>query len=308
MNACSILFSNSFKWNQKLSHSLRWIKTSTKQTPAEYCLDLVRKHDYENFLCTLLLPNNLRSSAFAIRAFNTEVALVEDQARDSKIALMRIKFWEETLNQIYADKPPKNPTSLELHRVLQKTKLTKQYFKRLIEARFNKLNLSTFPNLESLEKYAEHTVSSVYYLILEAHGIKDVDTDHFASHLGKAHGIVTLIRSVPHNAKCRKMVLPQDILMKYNVSSESVLQGTSSKELKDVIFEVSSRAKQHLDMALSLKTRIKKDSHPVFLSHIIVEDYLIKLQKFDFDVFNPKLQKRNSLLPLKLYWKKLFNR
>lgn len=76
-----------------------------------------RKHDYENFLCTLLLPNNLRSSAFAIRAFNAEVALVEDQARDSKIALMRIKFWEETLNQIYTDKPPKNPTSLELHRV-----------------------------------------------------------------------------------------------------------------------------------------------------------------------------------------------
>lgn len=117
----------------------------------------------------------------------------------------------------------------------------------MIEARFNKLNSSTFPDLEALENYADHTVSSVYYLLLEAHGIKDVNTDHFASHLGKAHGIVTLIRSVPHNAKRRKMILPQNILMKYNVSSESVLQATSNKELKDVIFEVSSRAKQHLD-------------------------------------------------------------
>lgn len=102
-------------------------------------------------------------------------------------------------------------------------------------------------NLESLEKYAENTVSSIYYLLLEAHEQRDVHTDHFASHLGKAHGIVTVIRSVPHNAQRRSIDLPQDILMKHKVSSESVLQGASQKEFRDVIFDISSRAKQHLD-------------------------------------------------------------
>lgn len=213
----------------------------------------------------------MRPIAFAIRAFNTEVALVEDQVRDSNIGLMRLKFWEEALNEIYDDKPPKNPTSLELHRVslhayaslkihdqysshdkfdlqvVQKKKLPKHYFKRLVEARFSKLNASTFRDLESVEKYAENSVSSIYYLLLEAQGTKDVNIDHFASHLGKAQGIVTLIRSVPHNAQRRNIVLPQDILMKHNVASESVLQGISNKELTDVVFEVSSRAKQHLD-------------------------------------------------------------
>lgn len=81
-----------------------------------YC----RKNDYENYLCTLLLPNDLRSSAFAIRAFNTEIALVEDQVSDSKIGLMRIKFWEEALNKIYDGQPPQNPASLELHRASYK--------------------------------------------------------------------------------------------------------------------------------------------------------------------------------------------
>lgn len=78
---------------------------------------IYRKHDYENFLCTLLLSNNLRTSAFAIRAFNTEIALIEDQVQEVNIGLMRMKFWEEALNNIYNDKPPPNPTSLELHRV-----------------------------------------------------------------------------------------------------------------------------------------------------------------------------------------------
>ena len=35
-----------------------------------------RKYDYENYLCTLLLPAAARSTAFALRALNAEVATV----------------------------------------------------------------------------------------------------------------------------------------------------------------------------------------------------------------------------------------
>lgn len=127
-----------------------------------------------------------------------------------------------------------------------------------------------------MERYAENTVSSIYYLILEAQDIKDVNTDHFASHLGKAHGITNLIRSVPYNAKKRKLVLPQDILMKHNVSSESIFQEKTSKEMKDVIFDVSSRAKQHLDkvsinsfLFQNLKIYFKKLILHLFFSGIV---------------------------------------
>lgn len=33
-----------------------------------------RKRDYEGFLCSLLLPAESRTSAFALRAFNVELA------------------------------------------------------------------------------------------------------------------------------------------------------------------------------------------------------------------------------------------
>lgn len=45
-----------------------------------------------------------------------------------------------------------------------------------------------------MEKYAEQTVSSTYYLILEGCGVKNVDADHAVSHLGKAQGIVQQLR------------------------------------------------------------------------------------------------------------------
>lgn len=35
-----------------------------------------RNHDYENFLCTLLIKGDQRRGAFAVRAFNVEVSKI----------------------------------------------------------------------------------------------------------------------------------------------------------------------------------------------------------------------------------------
>lgn len=65
----------------------------------------------------LLLPRGIKSAAFAIRAFNVEVAQVEDQVSDSRIGAMRLQFWADTLNEVYNDNPPRSPVALELYRV-----------------------------------------------------------------------------------------------------------------------------------------------------------------------------------------------
>ncbi|XP_054009620.1 NADH dehydrogenase (ubiquinone) complex I, assembly factor 6 [Hylaeus anthracinus] len=283
----------------------RYSSVATKQTPAEYCFELVRKLDYENFLCTLLLKRTARSSAFAIRAFNVEVAQVQDQVHDYKIGQMRLKFWADGLSNTYKGSPPRSPVFLELHRTLQKCSLSKHYFKRLIDARLERLNNSLIQNINEIEKYAEYSTSSIYYLLLEAHGITNINADHVASHMGKAHGIVNLIRSIPYNAKKRVNMLPQDILMKYGVSTEAVFQGEPSKDLKNVIFDIASCGKLHLDAAISLKSKMEKNAGLIFLPIVCLETYLNELRKSDFNVFDTRLQKRNSLLPVRLYWKKL---
>lgn len=76
---------------------------------------LFRKHDYENYLCTLLLHKDIRRTGFAVRAFNIEVATIQDQVSDFKIGGMRFKFWETSLAEIYNDKIPKHPVLIELY-------------------------------------------------------------------------------------------------------------------------------------------------------------------------------------------------
>ncbi|XP_012262844.2 NADH dehydrogenase (ubiquinone) complex I, assembly factor 6 [Athalia rosae] len=287
---------------------IRAKSTSSGQTPGEYCLDLVRKHDYENYLCSLLLPNTIRPAAFSVRAFNIEVARVEEQARDVAIGQMRFKFWEDTLDKIYKGSPPRNPVALELHKAVNRHKLSKHYLKRLIAARLEKLTSSIYPNLESVETHAENTSSPVYYLMLEAMGIKDVRVDHAASHLGKAHGITNLVRSILYNANRRTIIVPQDLLIKHKISSEAVLRGQLRKELGNAVFDIASRAKQHLDKTRSLRKDIPKNAAPIFLPVIAIDNYLERLRRVDFDIYHPSVQRRNGLLSLKLYWNHMLSR
>lgn len=45
-------------------------------------------------------------------------------------------------------------------------------------------------------------------------GVRDVHADHAASHLGKAEGIVILLRSVAYFRSRRRVLIPMDILLR----------------------------------------------------------------------------------------------
>lgn len=64
-----------------------------------------------------MLHKESRRTGFAVRAFNTEIAIIQDQITDLKIGEMRFKFWETSLREIYKDKIPKHPVLIELYTV-----------------------------------------------------------------------------------------------------------------------------------------------------------------------------------------------
>eukprot|EP00798_Chlamydomonas_sp_ICE-L_P014326 gene14326-20312_t len=44
-----------------------------------YCIDQVRKFDYDNYIWVTQQPKDLRASLFALRAFNIELVQIADQ-------------------------------------------------------------------------------------------------------------------------------------------------------------------------------------------------------------------------------------
>ena len=160
----------------------------------------MRSYDYHHYLCLLELPPAMRKTTFAFRALNVETARAMDVASDPRIGLMRLLWWQEALDKIYARKLIEHPVAQALSSVMDENKLSKTWLKRSIEARVNdgRRDVTDMPEtIEELERYAEDTVSTMLYLTLQAGGIKSTAADHAASHIGKASGILLLLKSLP---------------------------------------------------------------------------------------------------------------
>ncbi|KAJ3414788.1 hypothetical protein HDV05_006035 [Chytridiales sp. JEL 0842] len=212
----------------------------------EYCQNLVRTSDWEGYVSSLFLPASARHTAWAIRAFNVETASIRDNVRDVMIGRMRVQFWRDLIAKVYEGRPPEHPVALALAQSLEETSLSQSWFRKILAAREEDLLETQYPTLTNLENYAESTQSSLLYLQLESLGIKDLHVDHIASHLGKAKGIVTLLRGTPSHLQYRRLCIPSDIMAKHKLSAETVFRHGPSQSLNDAIFDVATHANDHM--------------------------------------------------------------
>jgi NADH dehydrogenase [ubiquinone] 1 alpha subcomplex assembly factor 6 len=181
---------------------LRSASTTTSSTlPAKkpvddytYCVNLVRQNDYENFICTgLIRPSSLQRPAMAIRALNVELASIRDQVSKSQIGQMRLQFWKESIESIYASAKIDTPRKIDL--LVRYNHPSKLWFQRLIKSRETTLNDMPFADLEQLENYLEQSITPTYYLLLELGKQRSLNSDHIASHLGNIFVLVVSLAS-----------------------------------------------------------------------------------------------------------------
>lgn len=217
-----------------------------------------RTNDYENFLCTLLQPHPAhRRAALAVRAFNVEIAKIASLVSDDKIALMRLQFWHNAVKAIFANaKQPPNgsavvpdhPVCRELLHTVRQRPLQPLHFTRLIRARERPAR-QPFLDVAALERYAEESVSCTLYLLAAAAGVSNVDVDHALSHLGKAQGIVNMLRAQVLATRASGVcVFPQSTQLEHGVSQERVLRcAKDDAGVRECAFEVASVAHRHLE-------------------------------------------------------------
>lgn len=285
-----------------LNHSKRLYATTVNN--GNYCLELVRKHDFDHYLCTLLLPRDVQSTVFAIRAFNVETAQIRDLVTEKATGKMRVQFWRDSINAIYKKEPPKHPVALTLATAVGRYKLSKLWFSRLLDAREANLSVNHYSSTKELEDYAENTFSSLLYLTLEAMGVRSVAADHACSHLGKAEGICTVLRAAPYHRTQRSVFIPMDIVMRHGASQERFIRAdTSSQSMHNTVYDFASLCHTHLLKARSLGNKLDSMVTKALLPAVLCEDFLTRLQRADFNIFEPKLSQRNPKMPLTLLWK-----
>ncbi|XAR52019.1 15-cis-phytoene synthase [Bertholletia excelsa] len=263
-----------------------------------YCVQQVRNYDYHHYLCLLELPLEMRKAAFALRAFNVETARAMDVASDPKIGLMRLLWWQETIDKIFSNKLIEHPTAQALSSIISEHRISKVWLKRSIEARIKdaQREVSDIPKTtEELEKYAEDTVSTVLYLTLQSGGITSTVADHAASHIGKASGLLLLIKSLPYHASRNRLFsyIPADVASKHglleNRGGQPEIRVDDRGALSDAVFEMASVANAHIKKARELAGTVPAEARPVLLPAVPSQVLLDSLSRVQFDVFDPRL-------------------
>jgi NADH dehydrogenase [ubiquinone] 1 alpha subcomplex assembly factor 6 len=134
------------------------------------------------------------------------------------------------------------------------------------------------------------------------------------------------------------VMLPLDVMAEANVREEDVFrQGSAAPGLRDAVFTVATRANDHLITARDMISKLRSEgtlghdfehqhdgehqyspqqlsagsevqlaeieqAFGVFMPSITTQSWLDRLQKVDFDVFDPSLRKADWKLPWKAYW------
>jgi NADH dehydrogenase [ubiquinone] 1 alpha subcomplex assembly factor 6 len=154
---------------------------------------------------------------------------------------------------------------------------------KIIAAREMYMDNRPYTTLDTLETYAENTYSTLLYLTLAALPLHSLSLDHLASHIGKATGIVAVLRGLPliafppppnhhsNNAalggningnlggRHGAVLLPLDVMADEGVKEEDVLrQGSAAAGLKDAVFTVATRANDHLITAREMLKNIRQ--------------------------------------------------
>lgn len=272
--------------------------SSNLRAAFSYCVQQVRNYDYHHYLCLLELPPNMRKAAFALRAFNVETARAMDVASDPRIGLMRLAWWQDAIDKIFSGKLIEHPIANALSSVISECKISKVWLKRSVEARIKdaKREVVDIPEtIGELEKYAEDTVSTLLYMTLQAGGIKSTTADHASSHIGKASGLLLLLKSLPYHASRNRhfSYIPFEVATKHGLvvkeGDRSEICLDSREGLCDAVFEMASVANTHLVKARELASTVPAEAHPVLLSSVPAQVLLDSLSRVQFDVFDPRL-------------------
>ncbi|XP_068666999.1 uncharacterized protein [Aristolochia californica] len=273
-------------------------KFSSIQAAFSYCVQQVRTYDYHHYLCLLQLPPTMRKAAFALRAFNVETARAMDVVSNPMIGVGRLLWWQEAIDKIFSKKKVEHPTAQALSAVILEHKISKSWLKRSVEARINDANReeNDIPsNIGELEKYAEDTMSTLMYLTLQAGGIHSTAADHAASHIGKASGLLLLLKSLPYHASRagQATYIPADVATNHGIllteGGRSEIRMEPSEGLSNAVFDMASVASIHLKKARELAGTVPREAFPVLLPAVPAQVLLDSLERSHFNVFDPRL-------------------
>ena len=257
-------------------------------------MNIVRQHDHDRFLLSLMAQPHHRPALWALFAFNYEIAKTREVVSDTTIGLIRMRWWHDAIAEIYDGKKVRRHEVVdELAKAIREYDLPREDFDNLIYAREFDLEGVAPASLEGFINYCNFTTMPLMHLVSCV--TSESVHESILKHESIRNAALGLIRAVPYMRSQRRVMLPQDILAKNNLSPEKLCDFNKFEKVPDVIKEILDGINQfRYDHSLP-KTRF-------FTTLKKMNDlYQTQIESLSYDAFNPALGVPPRFMALRLW-------
>ncbi|WP_162915133.1 phytoene/squalene synthase family protein [Desertibaculum subflavum] len=256
----------------------------------QYCETAARRDDPDRWLVSLFAPDALRPRLAALLAFSGELARTREQVSQPMLGEIRLQWWREALDGIYAGTPRAHPIVRALAAAIAAGRLPREPFDRLIDARTDDLYETPPADIAALEAYAGATSAGLNRLLLAALGVDEARLVAAGEAIGMAWSLTGLARAAAAHAALRRIHLPADWMAEAGTDRDRALLAPQAAETRAVLRRLAERAAAHLDAARTLVPRLPREARAVLLLGRLVRLYLARLHQVDFDLADPRLE------------------
>jgi phytoene synthase len=244
------------------------------------CGQMVREADRDRFLATLFAPAPYRRPLFALYAFNVEIARVAEIVTGPMPGEIRLQWWREVLRGERDGEAAGHPVASAIREVTRHYSLPLPLLEQMIEGRIVDVYDDPIANWHALEAYAAQIGATV--LLLAARILNDGRNpmiDAFAGHAGVAEGYAAIGRGLGPQAARGKLYLPSEALERVGADRASALAGRATVPVRQVVTELTARARTRLAQARELVGAVPANVIPALLPLALTKGWLDRIDR-----------------------------
>ncbi len=261
----------------------------------DMCLQMVREQDRARYLTTLYAPASARPKLWALHAFNIELARIRESVSEPMIGEIRLAWWRETLDGVYAGQPRQHPVAEAL---LCLTKdVPQDLLTQMIDGRMTDVYDGHLADFPALETYARQSGGAQQAAVAHALGLADQAVQVAAYDIGTAWSMLGIVRAIEFHARMQRVYLPEEELRGLGLDPESLFQRPIGPEIVPLVRRICERVSV---LGQQARQHCSRGGLPAFLLMVLADDYQARLFRAGYDVTRASLDSGDMWRQLKL--------